>query len=376
MTRIGIVGAGAAAAAATYALEETPTETEITVLEKSRGLCGRAATRRRDDVVYDYGANYVTSDDERVVELLTETLDTEGLVDVTDPVWTFDGDGAVSEGDDRDRHKWTYRQGLTQIAKRLFARTDATIHRETRIETVVQSDGGGSEKGSGDAGKRGDAGGHGDADGVWHLEDADGTRWGPFDALLLNPPAPQTADLLRSAEWDADVRGDLVDAVEAVPFRTIWTGVFHYPFELERPYYALVNTDKAHAVGWIGREECKPGHVPDGESLLVVQANHEWSVERYDESPAENRERLADLTADLIGDERLRDPDWADQQGWRYALPEDGVDDDPLRRAEREDLYCLGDWVAGEGRLHAALRNGLEVGERIEHGRGADGCGS
>jgi len=109
--QIGIVGAGAAAAAAAHTIDGTPTETEITVLEKSRGLGGRAATRRRDDVVYEYGANYVTSDDERVVELLTETLDTEGLVDVTDPIWTFDRTGRVSPGDDRDDHRWTYRQG-------------------------------------------------------------------------------------------------------------------------------------------------------------------------------------------------------------------------------------------------------------------------
>ena len=97
----------------------------------------------------------------------------------------------------------------------------------------------------------------------------------PFDRLLLTPPAPQTVDLLRTAEWDADIREPLVEAVDAVPYRTIWTGVFGYPFELERPYYALVNTDKDHEIGWIAREECKPGHVPDGESLLVVQANHE-----------------------------------------------------------------------------------------------------
>ncbi|WP_226481400.1 NAD(P)/FAD-dependent oxidoreductase [Natrinema amylolyticum] len=348
MVRIGIVGAGAAAAAATAALDGAATETEITVLEKSRGLCGRAATRRRDGVVYDYGANYVKTDDERVVDLLTETLDTEGLVDITAPVWTFDSDGAVAEGDDRDEHKWTYRQGLTQIAKRLFARTDATVERETRVETVIRN-------GEGDGAETG----------RWHLKDADGSRWGPFDVLLLNPPAPQTAALLRSAEWDADLRDRLADAIDEVPFRTIWTGVFHYPFELERPYYALVNTDKEHEIGWIGREECKPGHVPDGESLLVVQANHGWSVDRYDEPPERNCERLAALTADLLDDERLREPDWTDHQGWRYALPEDGVARDPLQLAEADGLYCLGDWVAGEGRLHAALRNGLEVADRI-----------
>ncbi|WP_440765494.1 NAD(P)/FAD-dependent oxidoreductase [Natronorubrum sp. DTA7] len=343
MTTIGIVGAGAAAAAAAYALEDELNDPEITVLEKSRGLCGRAATRRRDDVIYDYGANYVKSDDERVVELLTQTLDADGLVDVTDPVWTFDSTGEVSEGRDADEHKWSYESGLTQLAKRLFSRTDATIHRETRVETVIRDDN--AER--------------------WRLEDANGERWGPFDAILLNPPAPQTAELLRTAAWDAEIRDELVDVIDDVPYRTIWTGVFHYPFELEQPYYALVNTDKEHEIGWISREECKSGHVPEGESLLIVQASPEWSADRYDEDSAANLETLAELTAAIVEDDRLLEPDWTDHQGWRYALPEDGVDRDPLRRAEEMSLYCLGDWVAGEGRLHAALRSGLEVGERV-----------
>ncbi|MXV62353.1 NAD(P)-binding protein [Natronorubrum sp. JWXQ-INN-674] len=343
MTRIGIVGAGVAAAAAAYTIEETVEEAKVTVLEKSGGLCGRAATRRRDGAVYDYGANYVKSADERVVELLTETLETDGLVDVTEPVWTFDSAGTVSGGRDADEHKWTYREGLTGIAKRLFSRTDATVHRETRVETIRREP----------------------AAETWRLTDADSNQWGPFDVLLLNPPAPQTADLLRSAEWDRDVRDALVDAIDAVPYRTIWAGVFHYPFELDLPYYALVNTDKDHEIGWLSREECKPGHVPDGESLLIVQANHEWSVERFESDLEQNLDELASMIADLLEDDRLTDPDWTDHQGWRYALPDDGVETDALRRAESAGLYCLGDWVAGEGRVHAALRNGLEVGERV-----------
>ena len=341
---VGIVGAGAAAAAATHVVDETVPEASVTVLEKSRGVCGRAATRRRDGCRYDYGANYVQSEDDRVVDLLTETLSTEGLVDVTEPIYTFDVSGAVSEGRPPDGHKWTYREGLTQLAKRLFGDTAATVRRETRVETVARD---GEE---------------------WHLVDADDEAHGPFDVVLLNPPAPQTAALLRNAAWDGETPAALADAVDAVPYRTIWTAVLHYPFELDRPYYALVNPGKDHEVGWIAREECKAGHVPDGESLLVVQANHEWSVERYDADPAENVVALADHVADVLGDERLADPDWTDHQGWRHALPDDGPVPGPLRDAEAEGLYCLGDWVAGEARLHAALRNGLETGERLVHG--------
>ena len=359
MTAIGVVGAGAAAAAATLVVETAVPDADVTVLEKSGGLCGRAATRRHDDIVYDYGANYVKSDDERVVELLTETLDTDGLVDASEPIYTFDESGAVSPGREADEHKWSYESGLTQIAKRLFGRTDAEIHRRTRVATIRRENGG-----EGEAPETG--GGNGD-DGAWTLVDADGESWGPFDVVLLNPPAPQTAELLADAEWDDDRREALRAAAAEVPYRAVWTAVLRYPFRLDRPYYGLVNTDKNHDVGWISREECKAGHVPDGDSLLVVQAGGEWSSEHYDRDPAENVAELAELTAGIVGDERLTDPSWTDYQGWRYALPEGSVRRGPLDSAESAGLYCLGDWVVGEGRIHAALANGLDVGERVAY---------
>jgi len=345
VTAIGVVGAGGGGAALSYGLERAAPEVSITVLEKSGGVCGRAATRRHGEVTYDYGANYLKSGDERVNELITETLDTAGLIDVTEPVWTFDAAGTVTEGRDADDHKWSYRRGLTQIAKRLFARTDAAVHRHTRVEVIARD------------GER------------WRVIDDDGNEYGPFDVLALNPPAPQTAELLGTADWDRPLRETLASAAAGVPYRSVYSAVLHYPFSLDRPYYALVNTDKDHAVGWISREECKPGHVPDGETVLVVQASPEWSVGHRDRDPAENVAALAEMTASLVDDQRLRDPGWTDHQNWRYALPEAGVDPEPVRRAESRDLYCIGDWVAGEARLHAALRAGLDAADRIADGR-------
>lgn len=352
MTEIGIVGAGAGAAAAAFILADAAPDADVTVLEKSGGLCGRAATRRHEELTYEYGANYLKSDDERVVNLVTERLDDEGLVSIDEPVYTFDADGTVSPGRDADEQKWSYRQGLTQIAKRLFARTDATIHRRTRVETVRRVD-------------DDDSGATDDTEARWELVDAAGETWGPFDRLLLNPPAPQTATLLQTAEWESPVRDRLVDAVDAVEFRTVWTAVAHYPFALDVPYYGLVNVDKEHAVGWISREECKAGHVPDGETLLVMQASNDWSRKHYDRDPAENAAVLAEHAAAILDDDRLADPEWVDTQGWRYALPETGVDSDPVNAAHEAGLFLLGDWVAGESRLHAAIANGLDVGEHV-----------
>lgn len=342
---VGIVGAGTAASATAFVLSET-TDADITVLEKSGGLCGRAATRRRDDITYDYGANYVKDDNERVVDLLTETLDTTGLVSIDEPIWVFDHEGTVSEGRDTDEYKWTYRQGLTQIAKRLLDRVDGTVHRRTRIERLARDDD------------------------IWRLVDSDGTTWGPFDVLVCTPPAPQTAALLEASDLDDSRRELLLEAIETVDYRTIWTAVLGYEFELDRPYYALVNPGKDHEVGWIAREECKPGHVPEGESVLIVQASHEWSHTHYDDPPERNVAELADITASIMDDDRLTSPAWTDHQGWLYALPDHGAPRGRLRSAEDDGLYFAGDWVAGEARVHATLANGLETGERIVRTQG------
>ena len=93
--QVAVVGAGAAGTAAAYALRES--NAEVTIFEKSGGVCGRAATRRQEGCVYEYGANYLTADDERVNDLVTKQLPSDGLVEIDAPVWTFDGDGEIEQ---------------------------------------------------------------------------------------------------------------------------------------------------------------------------------------------------------------------------------------------------------------------------------------
>ncbi|WP_411967157.1 NAD(P)/FAD-dependent oxidoreductase [Haloferax sp. YSSS75] len=341
MTRdVCIVGAGAAGTGAAYALRDA--RANVTILEKSRGVCGRAATRRKHDCRYDHGANYVKEYDHRTEQLIRRLGD-DGLVDIELPVWTFDSDGVVSRGDARDQHKWTWTDGITQLAKRLLARTDATVEHETRVSAID----------------------HNPDTNYWSVVDDEGTRHGPYDVVLLTPPAPQTAALLTEMGWGDQCMVGLREAIGSVQYRTIRSVILHYPFEVEKPWYALVNTDKNHPLGWVAREECKDGHVPDGESLLVVQPSPEWSTEHYDDPLDDAAAEVADMVADLLDDDRLRDPDWVDDQGWRYALPNGVANRDVIRCGEADGLYFAGDWTTGEGRVHAALWSGIEAGERI-----------
>ena len=343
---VAIVGAGAAGAGVAYGLRES--DATITVLEKSRGVGGRAATRRKNDCVYDHGANYTKPDDTRVRTLIEELLDTEGLTDIDEGIWTFDENGEISEGKNEDDHKWTYEEGLTQLAKRLFDRTDADLRFETRVEAIERD-------GDGDREDRGS----------WQPVNADGEALGSYDRVVLTPPAPQTAAIVDSSALDTELHEELVEEIGSVGYRTQITAVLHYPFSIDPPYYALVNTDYDHDVAWLSREECKAGHVPDGECLLIAQMAPEWSLERYEEPEAEITDAAADLVGELFEDERFADPDWTDIQHWRFALPEGEAEADVLAGAEDEDLFFAGDWVVGEGRVHEALGNGLEVGEQV-----------
>lgn len=336
---IGIIGAGVAGIGVAYELRDT--STEVTLVEKSRGVGGRAATRRQDGCVYDHGANYITPDPDLEAFMRAAGPDSDGerLTEIEEPVWTFDSSGAVSPGEERDRPALTYEDGITRFAKTVLSSTDATLELETRVESIAR-----------DGGR-------------WRVESEE-ERYG-FDALVLTPPAPQTAALLENADWDAPLRRELVDAIESVPYRTVLSVILHYPFEIDRPYYALVNTDKDHEIGWCSREECKSGHVPDGESILIVQMAPEWSLERYGEPEEAITEAAAGCVADLLDEPRLANPDWTDCGRWRHALPDDGVDTEDLDRAADDALFVAGDWVAGDGRVGVAFENGRELGRQL-----------
>jgi predicted NAD/FAD-dependent oxidoreductase len=337
---VAIVGAGGAGAGTAYALREEDITT--TIFEKSGNVSGRAAVREKNGCLYEYGANYLKPDDDRVTEILTEQLDTAGLIDIDAPVWTFDNSGTIREGDDTESHKWTYVSGLAELPRRLIDATDATLYRRRRVETLSR-----------------------DGD-CWRIEDNEGERWGPFDAVVLTPPAPQSADLLGQAAWEHGNCRWLREAIERVPYRTILSVVLHYPFELDLPYYALVNDDSGdHPIGWIAREECKASRVPDGESVLLVQMSPAWSVDHYHDETALLVDAVTESTAALLDDERLLSPDWTDHQRWRYALPDTSPTPDALTTAASHDLYLAGDWVTGEARLHAAIRSGLEAADAI-----------
>lgn len=337
MATVGVVGGGIAGAAAAYALADAPVD--VTLFEAADRLGGRTTTRERGGCIYDYGANYVKGADERFRAVLREAVG-EALVTVEGDVWVFDADGSVRAGREDQAPKYTTRRGVRGIVEGFVRASGATVERGTRVGHLDWTSAG------------------------WRLTTSGGEEVA-VDALVLATPAGATASLLADADWGHQLRADVMEAADRVPHRPVDSVVLHYPERVERPFYGLVSADKEHDVGWLSREECKPGHVPEGESLLVVQSSPAWTARHLDADAATVERVAREAAVELLDAEWLAEPDWTDHERWTAAVPNHGVNPGLVERLPRQGLAVAGDWVAGTGRTYAALQTGLDAADRV-----------
>lgn len=335
---LGIIGAGMAGLTAAHWLHENCPDITITVYEKSRGVGGRAATRRLHNAVFDHGAQYIKAPSGELAALLQEKLPHDSLVDIALPVWTFDRDNAIQAGDPAQNRdpKWTYRDGITRLAKELAR--NLQVRAETRVHHIVQ------------------------ANPAFAMLDDQNTVIATMDAVLLTPPAPQSYTLIANSPLPEAARKVLLHELARATYRPCLTFTLGYaPVLRDRPFYALVNSDKQHPISWLAYEHLKPGRNMNGQHVLIAQMAPQWSSDHWNDAPDAAAAHVAGLISDLL-DEDARAPQWFDRQGWRYALPDSGCDFQLLNQA-LPGLFFAGDFTAGQGRVHRAIEEGWRVAE-------------
>ncbi|WP_322495126.1 NAD(P)/FAD-dependent oxidoreductase [Chloroflexus sp.] len=338
MKTVAVVGAGMAGLAAASALKAAGIAT--IVFEKSRGVGGRAATRRIVDCCFDHGAQYVKAPSVALQDLIADTGD---AVQIQRPVWTFTAANQIGPSDLAygNEEKWTWPTGITRIAKYLANGLDV------RLETTVAS--------IHTAGDR------------YRLTAADGNDLGHFDAVLLTAPAPQSAAILAAGDL-APANTALIAALHSVQYRRSISITAAFPQRPAVPWYALVNTDRHHPISWLACEHDKPGRAPDGVGLLIAQMSDQWATAHWDglqkgtfspndPLPPPIHEALAAIRV-LAGD--LGTPLWVNVQRWRYALPDTAT---PLTTMDR--IVVAGDMTAGQGRVHLAIEDGWRAADQI-----------
>lgn len=343
MAQIGIVGAGVAGLAAGRAL--TRAGHLVTIVEKSRGVGGRVATRRVAGFTIDHGAQLVKAPNAELFELVHETGSAHDLVA---PVWIVDGAGQVITGDPamNSEPKWVWPGGNTALAKHLAA--GLSLRLETTVVAIEPT-------GTG-----------------YELIDAENEHIGLFDALLLTAPAPQSAGIIAASNLDAADRAALLAALQPVHYRPCLSLALAYPQRPEPPWYALVNLDRNHAISWLACEHAKPGRAPAGYGLMLAQMSPAWSQANWDilakgtytpagTLPAPAMEVHAMVCALL--DRELESPLWVDAHRWRYALADATYD--PAVSSGRAGIFLAGDMEYGQGRVHLAIMSGWAAARRI-----------
>ena len=349
--RIAIIGAGMAGLGVAWRLNACGKGNEVVVFEKSRGLGGRVASRTREGVRVDIGANYFRLGDGVFGDVVRDQLGGAGVLEIGRPVWLLGADGTISPGEPRSEvgGKWVYADGISTLAKRLVAESGVEVEREVRVARVERHDGG------------------------WQLWAEGGDELGEFDVVVWTAPVPQVVEVMRASAVDSGWWGGLMEELGAVEFLPQFSVVLGYRKAPVRPgeYYGLVNVDGGHDVGWLSFEDDKAGRVSRGGSVLVVQMSARWSGANYDGEKSEVVEAVLEKVGGILGD-GWNAADWWDVQRWRFARPAGGgvvgggvVGGAALAAAEGGGWFLAGDGIVGKARIGLAFENGIEVGGRV-----------
>lgn len=310
---VAVIGAGMAGLACAARLSAAGIG--VSVWEKSRGLGGRSATRRRDGLAFDHGAPLAQPTEPGFAEAAEDWI----------------AAGHAARWDAAEAGGLVGLPGMSALVAPLAEGIDVRFGR--RVERLVR-DGPG-----------------------WRLGFDDESPAVLAERVAVAIPAPQAMALLGPSA--AAFPG--LDAVTMVP---CWTVMAAYAAPLAAP------------AGWIAggdgvldaaiREGARPGRAADPERW-VLHADRDWSAAEFGLHPEEAADRLLRAFAARLG-APVPETTRVMVQRWRYAQVRR-----PWGQACGWDrdlgLGLAGDWCQGPG-LAAAWASGRALADRMLGGEG------
>ena len=284
---------------------------EVTVLEKSRSLGGRCATRKFGAHVVDTGVQYFTVRDP-IVRKEIEQVASVQFKKITQPILIAGKKGEVyREGEER----FYIGNGNNRLGAMLADGLE--IRKETEVGAVTL------------VGKE------------WEVA---GDR---YDVVVSSAPWPQSARILGRSEAGVGYEPNLTALLE---YRESWSG----------SVYAQFDPRGEDPLRWVACENAKVGRVVDGSTVYVIQASADYSRENLEKKP---EEWVGDLQGRLEKAWGLN-PERRGQvmsHRWRYARREK-VSGHPVELPK--GLFLCGDSEV-DSRVESVWRSGKETAEKI-----------
>lgn len=318
-----VVGAGMAGLTAARRLSGRH---EVVVLDKSRGVGGRMATRRVGGATIDHGAQFLTAHTGEFARTLAEL---EGAGVVTGWFHSLVGPEGAGQADGHTRYRGV--RSMNDVAK--YLATGLDVRRGTPVFSVAR-DGG-----------------------AWRIEGASGML--EADAVLLTAPVPQTLEVLDAGGTELSTRDRR--ALEKVSYDPCIAVLAPLDGPSGLPSPGAVDPAEG-PIDWMADNHAKG---VSAVSAVTIHATPVASHSMWD-SPDEL------VVAELLGAAGLDSPvvrDLVQVQRWRYSRP---VRAHPHRcmLAASEALLALAGDAFGGARVEGAALSGAAAAGAIDEALG------
>ncbi|OWY68145.1 FAD-dependent oxidoreductase [cyanobacterium TDX16] len=347
MYDIAIIGAGMAGLVCAQQLHQAGYN--VLILEKSRGLGGRIATRRLHDTLADHGTCYLKPKGELMQQFVQLLCDRHIL-----QVWTDNSEFRSllpRWGIPNSEFRYVAPAGMNAIAK--FLGQGLEVWRSQRVEAIACHNS------------------------HWQLslESArpEATANQPSEviakAVVFAIPAPQALAILEPLTELSTV-ATLCERLRSVEFNPCLSVMAGYSSQLEpQPDWQAVSFVDNPVLAWVGWDSSKRVEKTGNYEVFVVQSSADFA-RRYLETSdlqAAGYELLAKASECLLP--WLAKPEWIQVHRWRYAFPSRPLAQSYLSTETNLPLVCCGDWCGGnfvEGAMHSGIAAATEINRQME----------
>ncbi|MFQ4138303.1 NAD(P)/FAD-dependent oxidoreductase [Nodosilinea sp. PGN35] len=339
MEDVVVIGAGLSGLTAAQRLHREGYR--VVVIDKSRGLGGRLATRRLGSIAIDHGCRYLQPFADPVASPLPALLAAEVLRPWRPESFELSSDNALTAVPPQVLYGAP--QGMSAVAKTLAV--DLTVQRHW-LATALQPL------------PRG-----------WRIEgqflgEAQPTPPETFEAraVIVAIPAPQAIALIGTAAQHHPELRELCHQLQDVTFEAVITVMAGYGNQAARlPNQQgtegwMVASDTHPTLRWLALDSSKRTTPQD--SVVVLHSSAAFAAEVLEQSDLEPAGKTLLTAAASLGD-WLSSPQWMQVHRWRYGFVRRALGRDILSHAAIPTLVGCGDWCQGgnaEGAIAAGNR--------------------
>lgn len=352
---VAVIGAGLSGLAAARRLMQEGRS--VVVVEKSRGLGGRAATRRLTsgsgiEVPVDHGAQFFTARDIRFVEQVSRWEEEGVCFPWCEGFMTWKEGALHDPNPEWKENRYACRGGMTQLALSLAVGMEVMCDFEASSVSLTQ--------------------------GHWEIRNFRADHADPHLSssavhareLIVSAPLPQAVKLI-----GAHLSSHQHDLIGRIHYGSCIAVMARYPDVIAPPAWQGVQArDPDGKISWMAWDSSKRvrGASSVSAAFAVIHGSKTFSSRWLDVSKEELRVAGEELLreASVIGGSWMSEPLEFLVHRWRYAQPDGPNAVGGFLRAPSEiPLYVIGDGLNG-GRIEGAWLSGVFAAEDLLMHRG------